>query len=59
MRKCPECEAEASMYRATVYVCPKCGSIINAEELFRLLERIGVKRKIIGKVRSDVVAKEI
>ncbi len=44
------------MYRATVYVCPKCNKIVNAGELFRLLESIGIEKKIIDKVQSSIVA---
>jgi len=56
VRKCSKCNVEASMYRATVYVCPKCNTIVNAEELFKLLESIGIEKEIIDKVQCNIVA---
>jgi len=56
MRKCSKCDVEAAMYRATVYVCPNCHSIVNADDLYKLLEGIGIERKIIDEVLSNIVA---
>ncbi|MDH5687038.1 MAG: zf-TFIIB domain-containing protein [Candidatus Bathyarchaeota archaeon] len=56
MRKCSKCDVEAAMHRATVYACPNCGSIVNADELYKLLEGIGIEKKVIEKIRSDIAA---
>jgi len=36
------------MHRATVYVCPKCDSLVNVDELYKLLEKI--EKKLIEKI---------
>ncbi len=42
--------------RAKVWVCPECGCVLDAEELYGLLEKLGVDKKIIGQVRKSITA---
>lgn len=59
MRRCSKCDVEAAMHRATVYVCPNCESIVNADELYKLLKGIGMEKEVIEEVRSSLAAKAV
>ena len=57
--KCPKHHVDSAIYRATVRVCPKCGDILDAEELFRLLEELKIDKALIEKIRSAILYKNI
>jgi Zn-finger nucleic acid-binding protein len=59
MLKCPKCGVDSAMHRATVRVCPECGRILDAEELFRLLKELGVSEDTIEKVKNAFQWKRI
>ena len=59
MMKCPECDVYSSMYRAVVRVCPKCGRVLDAEELFRLLETLGLTEETIEKIKKEYITKRV
>jgi len=41
------------MHIAAVMVCPGCGRVLDAKELFRLLEELGVTQDTIEKVKNE------
>lgn len=55
MKKCPKCNVDSAMYRATVEVCPSCGRILNAEELFKLLGELGVAKDTVNGVMRQLL----
>ena len=59
MIKCPKDNVYPSLHRATVRVCPKCGDVLDAEELFRLLKELKVDKELIEKIRSAILYKNI
>lgn len=56
--KCPKCNVDSATYRAQVKVCPKCHSILDAQELFRLLEQMGMSKKLIKSALSEITLKK-
>ena len=54
MMKCPKDKVDSATHRATVMVCPKCGRILDAKELLRLLKLLGFSKKLIEQVRSEI-----
>lgn len=40
-----------------MWICPECGCVLDAEELYELLEELGVDRKIVKQVKESIVAK--
>ena len=54
MIKCPKDNVYPALHRATVRVCPKCGDILDAEQLFRLLKELKIDKELIEKIRSAV-----
>lgn len=54
MMKCSKCDVDAAMYRATVRVCPKCGAILDANELFRLLEELKISKKSKRFIKEEI-----
>ena len=59
MIKCPKDNVYPFLHRATVRVCPKCGDVLDAEELFRLLKELKVDKELIEKIRSAILYKNI
>jgi len=57
MMKCPKDKVDSAAHRATVMVCPKCGRILNAKELLRLLKRLGFSKKLTKQVRTEIKSK--
>ena len=53
MMKCPDCGRDSAMHIAAVMVCPGCGRVLDAKELFRLLEELGVTQDTIEKVKNE------
>ena len=58
MKKCPKCNVDSAMYRATVRVCPNCGRMLDAEELFRLLGELGVAKDTIQGVKHQLLVQK-
>lgn len=58
MLKCPK-HKEYSLHRVTVRVCPKCGSILDANELFRLLKELGISDALIKKIEDEMSILEV
>jgi transcription initiation factor IIE alpha subunit len=58
MLKCPKHE-EYSLHRANVRVCPKCGRILDANELFRLLKELGISDDLIKKIEEEISVREV
>ena len=56
MVKCPKCDVYPAIHRAEVRVCPKCGRILDAKELFRLLETLGFTEKTIERIKEEHLA---
>ena len=57
---CPECKEETLSPRsAEIKICLRCGRLVDWEKVIRLLEKMGVQKKVISKVRSDIVAREL
>lgn len=54
MMKCSKCDVDSAMYRATVRVCPKCGAILDANELFRLLEELKISKKSKRFIKEEI-----
>ena len=52
MMKCPDCDRDSALHRATVRVCPECGRVLDAEDLFRLLKEIGVSKNTIKQIKT-------
>jgi len=40
-------------------VCPKCGAILDAEELFRLLKRLGISKRLVEGVQNEIDNKKL
>jgi len=56
---CPNCKEETLSPRsAEIKVCLKCGRLVDWQNVIELLEKIGVQKKVIDQVRSDIVTKE-
>jgi ribosomal protein L37AE/L43A len=59
MEKCPKCDADnvtTSRLTATVWVCTKCRTLLNYDQLISLLEGAGVKNdkiKIVEAILRD------
>jgi hypothetical protein len=56
MMKCPKDKVYSATYRAEVMVCPKCGRILNADQLLQLLKKLGVSKELIKQVKTEIVA---
>jgi len=57
---CPECKGETLSPRsAEIKICLRCGRLVDWEKVIGLLEKMGVQKKVISKVRSDIVAREL
>ena len=57
---CPECKEETLSPRsAEIKICLRCGRLVDWEKVIGLLEKMGVQKKVISKVRSDIVAREL
>ena len=57
---CPDCKEETLSPRsAEVKVCLKCGRLVNWQNAIKLLEKMGVQKKVIDIVRNDIVAKDL
>jgi hypothetical protein len=54
MMKCPKDKVNSAVHRATVMVCPKCGRILNAKELLRLLKRLGFSKRLVKDVQTEI-----
>lgn len=54
--ECPKHNAY-STHRAEVRACPKCGRILDAEELYRMLESLGISQDTIEKVKEEIILK--
>jgi len=54
MMKCPKDKVDSATHRATVMVCPKCGRILNADELLRLIKKLGLSREVIEQVKKEI-----
>lgn len=59
MIKCPNCDVCSAMHRATVRVCPKCGDILDAEELFRLLKELKIIETLIEKIKAEIAYEQV
>ena len=59
MMKCPDCGRDSALHRATVRVCPECGRVLDAEELFRLLKEVGVSEDTIKQIKTGFRFKAI
>lgn len=59
MIECLKCNADSAMYRATVWVCPSCGDILNAEQLFRLLENLEISKRLARRIRIEIAFKRM
>ena len=59
MVKCPQCNAETRKLEASVYVCKECDSIPYDFGLTRLLEEIGINRRIIEKIEKHIMANKV
>ncbi len=56
---CPNCKEETLSPRsAEIKVCLKCGRLVDWQNVIELLEKMGVQKKVIDQVRSDIVTKE-
>jgi len=55
MMKCDKCHVDSAMYRATVMVCPKCHGILNAEQLFQLLEKLRISKELVEQIKKEIV----
>jgi len=51
--KCPEHEKYA-IHRAEVRVCPKCGYVLDADQLYRLLRELEINDKLIDQIRTRI-----
>jgi len=58
MKKCPKCNVDSALYRAIVEVCPNCGRMLDAEELFRLLGELGVPKDAIESVKRQLLVRK-
>lgn len=58
MIKCPKCKKYPAIHRAEVRVCPKCGDILYADELIRLLEELGISKELIEKIQGEIVLRK-
>ena len=56
MMKCSKCKVDSAAYRAEVMVCPKCGRILNADQLLQLLKKLGMSKELIKQVKTEIVA---
>ena len=57
---CPDCKEETLSPRsAEVKVCLKCGRLVDWQNAIKLLEKMGVQKKVIDIVRNDIVAKDL
>ncbi|HKZ94223.1 MAG TPA: hypothetical protein VJ249_06565 [Candidatus Bathyarchaeia archaeon] len=54
MMKCPKHKVDSASYRAAVMVCPECGRILDAEELLRLLKRLGFSKGLVKQVQTEI-----
>jgi len=54
MMKCPKDKVNSAVHRATVMVCPKCGRMLNAKELLRLLKRLGFSKRLVKDVQTEI-----
>jgi len=54
MMKCPKDRIDSAMHRATVMVCPKCGRILDADELLRLLKKLGLSNELIKEIKKEM-----
>jgi len=59
MMKCPKDKSDAAVHRAKVMVCPKCGVILDAEELLRMLKRLGISKRLVEGVQSEIDSKKL
>ena len=59
MRKCPKHKLDRAILRAKVEVCPKCGAILHAEELFRLLREAGIDGGLEERLEEKIKAKNV
>lgn len=57
MMKCSNCHVDSAMYRATVRVCPKCGALLDADELFRLFEKLKISKKSKTLIKKEIRAR--
>ena len=57
---CPDCKEETLSPRsAEIKVCLKCGRLVDWQNVIKLLEKMKVKKKVIDKVRSDILTKVV
>ncbi len=57
--KCPKCGVDSAIYRVQIKVCPKCYDILDAQELLRLLERLGFSKKLIKSTLREITLKKV
>jgi len=57
---CPDCKEETLSPRsAEIKVCLKCGKLVDWQNVIKLLEKMGVQKKVIDIVRNDIVARDL
>lgn len=52
--KCPKCKRDLATYRAEVKVCPQCHSMLDAEQLLKVLKELKISNECIREIKRRV-----
>ncbi|MGB9134460.1 MAG: hypothetical protein WCC63_02575 [Candidatus Bathyarchaeia archaeon] len=56
MIKCSRCKADSAGHTASVRTCPKCGRVLEARQLVRLLKTLGCSKETTKKVKDELAS---
>ena len=59
MMKCRKCNKDSAAYRAEVRVCPQCHAVLDAEQLLKLLKRLGINGTVLKRIKKKIVLSKI
>jgi len=54
MKKCPKCKRDSATHKIIVEVCPECGCILEAENLYKKLRQLGISQDVIDKIKCEI-----